>query len=255
MEVLEAQDIPPKMSSILNQQSFQKMVCAERMSIAKKNLLAEDLPAWTVPMVMCGNHFLDNKDEGGCISRRVVVFEFKHFIAKPDAGLLRRIIARELPNVACRFLTAYFALVAKHTDDVFWTFCPEYLKRTREVVRHETSYIARFLGSNIDEYSERASYAIGLKFEAGAVCLQTRFREAFKEYMHDNFVDVKVKVTAADDSALLHAGYVLHDDHSVCKSCSQPLFVGCCDAYSSNNHSRRKVIINMKIIRVLREDM
>lgn len=146
MDILEAQDVPPNMGAVLNQQMFQKMVCGERLSVAKKSKTAEDME-WSVPMVMCGNIFLSYKDEGGCISRRVVVFEFKKVIANPDAGLLKRILAQELPNIAARFLSSYFNLVAAHKDAVFWNFCPEYLKRTREVVRQETSFVARFLAA------------------------------------------------------------------------------------------------------------
>ena len=249
-EILEAQDVPAKMSRHLNQQMFQKMVCGERLSVAKKGASASDI-VWTAPMVMCGNTFLDYEDAGGCISRRVVVFEFKRFVAAPDAGLLARIIKTEMPNVVAKFLTAYFGMVAENADKVFWSFCPDYLKTTRETVRQETSYVARFLAASIDDYADTAHKAVAVTRADNAITYQKAFREAFGHFMRDNYPHESAKISPNDNSALLHAGYVVEASASVCHACKQ-LARGrpdkCCNGYDGTKRGKAAVIHRMRIV-------
>lgn len=112
-------------------------------------------------------------------------------------------------------------------------------------------YLTRFLAASIDEYAEGVD-AIGVVRDKDSICTQTSFREAFAQYMKDNYSDVKCKISHLDDGALLHAGFTLEDDHFLCKSCMSSARAGCCEAYGGNNRTRKKVIHDMRIIKVIR---
>lgn len=58
-------------------------------------------------------------------------------------------------------------------------------------------YVARFLAASIEEYMEGVD-AVGVVKEAGAVCVQSRFREAFTRCMHDNHAGVNSRIINAE---------------------------------------------------------
>ena len=64
---------------------------------------------WTAPLVLTSNHMPDYANTGGNLGRRLVTFKFERTVSAPQEDLLDRIMAEELPSVACRFLRAYHA--------------------------------------------------------------------------------------------------------------------------------------------------
>lgn len=81
------------------------------------------------------------------------------------------------------------------------------------------------------------------------MCLQSRFRDAFTQYMRDNHASEKVKFTNADDCAISLADYVIDEELHVCKSCLGHAQAGCCDEYHADNRTRRKAFLGMRIVR------
>ena len=104
-ELVLIRDAPAKISKILSQEVFQKMVCGERINV-KIKYNSPIACIWSTPLFMESDTMMDYDDGRGQISRRVVIFRFEKLLSPDsiDPTLSERIITTELPNIVARCL-------------------------------------------------------------------------------------------------------------------------------------------------------
>jgi hypothetical protein len=238
--------MPAKMSGALSQYQLQQMTSGESMSVSRKGLTALNV-TWSAPLVMASNHMPDYVDTGNNIGRRIVVFRFNKPVRSPAESLLKRICATELPNVACRFVTAYHALGARiaDADCSFWDAVPSLILEWQGTLAAATSKLHRFLGMEDEQrtYTDASQRSHFYKIEhvPGCITFVGDFQYAFETVM-------RTKLAAVDPAVLARFGFSFTDKREqTCKSCKQLARSGCCDAYHKENRTLKTVIHDMRM--------
>ncbi len=137
---------------------------------------------WTVPMIMASNFMPDYLDTAGQISRRLVAFNFRKVVRRPDMLLKAKILKTELPSVVHKVLKAYLEVRERNMSEEFYTWCPEELKESQMAVKLETDYVRRFLAAGPeDNASSRVSIYVVQR--QGTHSTMGEFKRAFGKYM------------------------------------------------------------------------
>ena len=136
----------------LDQAEFQSMVSGEEMSIAKKNLIAEQV-RWRVPGILAGNQIPNWSDSAGSIARRIIIWEF---VRKPDITDTRlgERLAREMSAIIVKCNRAYHAAVATVAADNVSKHLPEYFKETDALLVEEVDSLRNFLNCGALKFGE-----------------------------------------------------------------------------------------------------
>ena len=224
------------------------MVCGEAISVARKHKTPVDVN-WTVPMAVCGNFMPDYDDAQGCISRRLAVVRFETVVGLKDMTLAKRIQATELSAILNKVLDAYFETVKEHGTQEFRRFCPEYMRQGKAAVRSNSNTLYRFLTAEEDEYVGSES-AVFVRRKEGSLVVYKEFETAYAKYMRDNHATLKrTSIKVDDECAYGQLGYVVRKVN-VCKSCGKQSLKGCCEAYSSENRKKIKVVLGIELVHV-----
>lgn len=243
-EVMLVSDCSEHFSKYLDQTIFQKMVSGEPINIPQKGLTAIDIK-WDVPIMIASNFYLDYKDSSQQISRRVVMFHFKNFIAQPDPNLEKKIIDQELSSIIWKSINTYLDIIQEANGQDFWQFCPQYFKDSQLEVRQELNYITRFLTASPEENCSKYKRYYVL-FKQGNVENLSDVKSMFLKFMAFKHPNVKHE-WKADYTPFKQLGYKVVEKN-ICKSCKNIAVKGCCREYHTSNRSKKTVIENIKIV-------
>ena len=247
-ELMIAPDIPKEMHNVIDQQIWQNMVSGEDIQVPRKNQRALSSVKWRVPQLWAGNVLPDYKDHGGCVSRRLIVFNYRRWVdsSRRDTTLLRRILSSELPALVLKSIEAYFASVHDHGDTDVWSWCPDSIRESQALVRGEADFLYRFLtAAPEDNASSTKRYYV--MHQEGVFTDLSKLKEVFRLYMR--FKHPEVKYTwPEDESSFKQLGYGI-ERKQLCKTCGRPHKKDTCgDHYHSANRTCKSVIKDLLIV-------
>jgi hypothetical protein len=156
----------------LEQCDFQTIISGEETSIPEKFKTAAAIK-WSVPGAMAGNEPPNYKDNQGSISRRLVVFNFKHKVKKGDTQLGKKLL-KEIPKLIYKGNRAYIDIVNKYGKKDIWGVLPEYFKDTQKDMSEQTNSLVHFLTSD------------KLVFGEEHYCRQKIFINEFNNHVQEN---------------------------------------------------------------------
>lgn len=243
-ELIVAPEITDRMAQQLASDMFKKIVCGELVNLPIKHSEATSV-VWKVPLFMCGNKYLNYKDDKGSISKRLAIFKFDKYVKEMDDSLKQTIIDTELARIVVKSLKAYRMLLEHTGTKGFWNTCPDYFKDTRSEMNESTDYIHMFLTLGPDEnaWSNKVMYFVKIKNE----CMMLEdFKKKFMNYMRFRHPNVKYKWDQ-DLSAFKRLGYEIVYT-KVCRSCLKEAHKECCENYDNANRSTRRVIKHIMCI-------
>jgi len=241
-EVMLISDCGEHFSKSLDQTLFQKMVSGETINVPQKGMNAIDIK-WNVPIMIASNFYLDYKDSSQQISRRVVTFNFKNFIAKPDPNLEANILDEELSNIVWKSINTYLDVIEESKGKDFWQFCPQYFKDSQLEVRQELNYVTRFLTAE-DNCSKYKRYYV--LYKPGHLENIADVKSMFMKYMSFKHPNVRCE-WKADYTPFKQLGFKIIDKN-ICKSCKAIAMQGCCENYHASNRSKRTMVENMQLV-------
>lgn len=234
-------DMPANISQIVSQGDFQSMITGERVTVARKYKTAVSNQPWTVPMLAAGNFIMDYKDAAGSLSRRLAVFSFINLIEDRNTLLKRDVIKDELVNVMIRCIVSYRQCAERNAGKGFWEHvAPAALKATKEDVKEQTNYLARFIKNGSTFYQ--------IQFIKGSVTKLEDLEKAFSNHMK---FDMKIErmTIGADHHAIKAAGFTVKRTN-ICKICNLEFRQdNCGDHYDRRNNCTKTVIVDMHIHR------
>jgi len=249
--LINVMDVPKNFAKLLNQQDFQSMATADRVSIARKYLPAIDDQPWTVPFLLAANFIPDWKDESGSMSRRLAVFNLDTKVADSDRDtkLLSKILAAELVTVELTNIFCYRIQVDEVGSTDFWQFAPKLMKDVREKTAITVDPFKQLL-------AEGTSSGVQIKHVQGHCTWWKDFFPVWKTYMEDDHGTKNVK---GNDSALKAsieaANFKIVPCKYVCVTCKQPatdLSRGDCKNHGTsrreNLRKKLKVIMHMQML-------
>ena len=243
-EVMLISDCGEHFSKSLDQTLFQKMVSGETINVPQKGMNAIDIK-WNVPIMIASNFYLDYKDSSQQISRRVVTFNFKNFIAQPDPNLEANILNEELSNIVWKSINTYLDIIEEAKGKDFWQFCPQYFKDSQLEVRQELNYVTRFLTADSnDNCSKYKRYYV--LYKPGHKENMADVKSMFMKYMSFKHPNVRYE-WKADYTAFKQMGFKIIDQH-MCKSCKKHAIKGCCENYHTSNRSKKTMVENIQLV-------
>ena len=230
-EVVIGHEMAQALSKALPQELMQSMVAGDGMEVPRKGMTAINVAAWTAPLAMASNHIPDYVNTGGNVGRRIAVVRFGSVVAKPVYGLHKRIVEAELPNVVCRFLTAYHAARAI-PDRVFWDMVPPVMRGWQSDMAAATNKLHDFLAMDDDDRG------VVITRVPGAVTWCLDFKERFEARMRCPF--------KADTAVFQQFGFSVSDTRVMtCLACKQLARAGCCQEWSRDARGVKVVIHDM----------
>ena len=237
-ELIVSPEITDRMAQQLASDMFKKIVCGELVNLPIKHSEATSV-LWKVPLLMCGNKYLNYNDDKGSISKRLAIFKFDKYVKEMDDSLKQKIIDTELAKIVVKSLKAYRMLLEHTKNKGFWNTCPDYFKDTRSEMNESTDYIYMFLTLGPDEnaWSNKVMYFVNIENE----CMMLEdFKKKFMNYMRFRHPHVKYKWDQ-DLSAFKRLGYEIVYT-KVCRSCLKEAHKQCCNNYNHANRSTKRII-------------
>ncbi len=159
-----------KLAENLNQAVFQSIITGEQITTNKKHVQGTGVgKKWTSPGFMAGNKLPAYQDNGGSISRRILLFIFEKYVKDGDKDnkLLEK-IAMEIPLIIKKANCAYLDIVNRLKGKDIKTILPQYFRNTQRNISSQTNSFYDFLESEM------------LRFNPEYYCLLKDFRSAYK---------------------------------------------------------------------------
>lgn len=246
-ELIISKDTPQNISSVLDAETFQKMVSGEEISIPRKNKKAGMKIKWKTCIITCGNYWFDYKNEQ--FLRRVVPFLFDNRIPShmKDTTLSFK-LRKEVPAIIYKCVLEYKKIIAEYTGKDFWNFCPQYFKTLRAEILNSYSVVNQFINDPGEANSKGMRYYVCYTeghYESWAT-VKNKFDNWYK-IRYGAYTKYNLEV---DDEAWALNGFVVKKMH-VCKSCQEKAQGGkekCCKNYHINNRVKKYMIENMKLV-------
>lgn len=162
----------------LDQATFQSMVCGEEVSIIRKNKIPL-IVEWTIPGGFAGNKLPSWTDNGGSLSRRLVIIEYLTKPQRVDPNLKDRCEQQldrflKLINCSYRFLVAHYA--NRSLDSIL----PKKFLEAKQRALTELNSLQSFIQTScvLNNVHDVEPYHISL----------TEFRSAYRKYCRENHV-------------------------------------------------------------------
>ena len=242
-EVVFIRDAPAKMSLVLPQETFQKMVTGEGMQISIKYATALTTP-WEVPIIAVANTLFDYVDNAAQISRRVVAFQFRKILDVINTRLVKDIKENELASIVKKCIGTYVEMTKSPLD--FWSMCPESLREAKDDAMMDGNFVYRFLMSGPDE--SRTKYKrYYVRQINGKITEWYAFKKVFEAYMLYKNPGKKWELLTEENGPFIKLGYDVVRTH-ICRGCLAEARSGCCINYSPANRSKRFIIKNMELV-------
>lgn len=242
-EVLFIRDAPAKMSKVLPQETFQKMVSGEGMQISIKHRKART-KAWDVPLIGVSNSQFDYVDNAAQVSRRVVTFQFRNTVDLINTRLVNNIKKNELAAIVKKCVTKYVDMTKSPLD--FWSLCPDALRESKEDSMINGNFVYRFLMSGPDE-SRTLEKRYYVRQVIGKVTEWHVFKKAFEAYMHYKNPGKHWELLTEDTGPFVKLGYVVAKVN-ICRGCLGEARSGCCPNYSAANRSKKFIIKHLEFV-------
>ena len=242
-DALFIRDAPAKMSRVLPQETFQKMVTGEGMQVAVKYGSAITMP-WDVPIIAVSNNMFDYVDNAAQVSRRVVTFNFRKIVATVNTRLVKNIKELELASIVKKCVKAYVELSKSEQD--FWSLCPKVLRDAKDDAMMDGNLLYRFLLSGPDE-SRTLAKRYYVRQVQGHITEWFEFKKVFEAYMQYKNPGKKWDLNTNDVGPFLKLGYVVVRTH-ICRGCMNESHAGCCELYSPANRSRKFIIKHLQLV-------
>jgi hypothetical protein len=159
----------------LDQATFQSMVCGEEVSIIRKYKQPMTV-IWKIHGGFAGNKLPTWTDNGGSLSRRLVIIEFQRMVTKSDPNLFEKCL-----DIRDRFLkvitSAYQELTEKYNSRGIKEVIPEKFKQSEKKALLELNCLLQF----VTEYCEIEQCSDD---DEERIMVQSfnDFNKAFKEY-------------------------------------------------------------------------
>lgn len=164
----------------LDQATFQSMVVGEEVAVIRKHKTPLTV-LWDIQGGFAGNKLPNWKDNGGSLTRRMIVIAFDYIVKSQDTGLMDRCRA-QIGRFLKVITSAYLVLKSKYGDAGIKKNMPQKFK----VAEKEVSASLNILGSFINEwcvlYDEKKART-QKHYKYPAVEFQD-FQEAYKAYRH-----------------------------------------------------------------------
>lgn len=127
----------------LDQATFQSMVCGEEVSVIRKHQSPHCQP-WKTQGGFAGNKLPPWTDNGGSLSRRLIIIEFQERVTKADPNLFKKCL-----NIRDRFLrviiSAYQDLCEKYSDIGIKEKIPDVFKQSETRAMMELNQLQNFI--------------------------------------------------------------------------------------------------------------
>jgi hypothetical protein len=244
--VVIGDDIPQKMSKVLDQTIFQSMASSDSVQVPRKNMRALTIVKWLVALLLCGNQVPDWLDASGSVSRRFGIFLFETTVTRRDTTIKDK-IKTEVPAILLKCLHAYRKMVEEggsrgfyDSGDLKGVACRE-LHDSNNQFRAETSPITDFLREGNDEVQIELD-------EKGQVLLRS-----LKEAFHEHCSRHNIHNGLFDKDAIEKEGYTLKK-----LNCCKTMGCGaapstketCRDHYNKNSRRQQWFVMGMKMTRL-----
>ncbi len=247
-EIVVYTDVSEHISKILDEQCFLKMISGDMLSVAQKNQTATSMK-WKIPMLFCGNHMLDYKNEKGCVDRRLLIFNFKNKVHRKDknVNLESTILKTELPAILFKSLKTYHELRHQHGGASIEVWRPQEFDETMNILKMKKNYLYRFLTMDPEENSNSCQ-RFYVRYTPGKMLLCADLKKQFDKFMKFNHKDIKYQWDNESIAPILQdLGYELKQVN-MCKSCGCEARSGCCQNYNNRyNRVKRYVVHNMEL--------
>ena len=245
-EVMFIRDAPMKMSQILPQEQFQKMVTGEGIQISVKHKMAYTVN-WRSHILAGANKCFDYEDNAGQISRRVAIFHFTKSLdqSQIDVNLASNIIKDELPIIIKKSLSTYIEYAS--SGKPFWAICPDSIKSARDDAMIVGNLVYRFLTAGPDENATRTMKTYVRNIQ-GKTTDWEAFKNAFEAYVRYKLPGKKWSINVRESGPFTKLGYTIARI-KICRACLGPAHANCCENYSNGNRSTKYVIENMELVR------
>ena len=245
-EVVFIRDAPSKMSCVLPQEHFQKMVTGEGIQISIKGGTAFNIQ-WQSHIIAGANRMFDYNDNAGQISRRVALFHFSKSLDQTSINdnLAASIISNELPMIVKKCIDFYHEKIS--IGKPFWAICPESLRDAQEDAMTVGNLVYRFLRAGPDENASLTSRCFVRRIVGKSTDWEV-FKKAFEAYVRYKHAGTRWTLNVHETGPFVNLGYTLHRI-KVCLACMGVAHVGCCSNYSNANRSTKWIIENMELVR------
>ena len=132
----------------LSQTRWNQIVSGEKMSIEQKFKIPVET-TWTATGAFAGNSYPPWVDQGGSMSRRLLVILFATVIKKVDTGLKERCRA-ELAAFLKKCVSCYHYVVDKHGHQGLWEkgVLPIFFHKTKRLLQADTNSLQAFLSAD-----------------------------------------------------------------------------------------------------------
>jgi len=163
----------------LDQATFQSMVCGEEVSVLRKFKKPLTI-VWNIQGGFAGNKLPNWTDNGGSLSRRLIIIEFMQPIAKCDPNLFENCLA-----IRNRFLkvivSTYEQMCHSFKDRGIKEVIPEKFKKSEEKALKELNTLSAFVQDCCELDPVTADRAQKTRFQPLA-----EFKKAFKDYCNNS---------------------------------------------------------------------
>jgi hypothetical protein len=128
----------------LEQAEWQQMVSGENVTINRKNKSSVTLK-FSSPMIAAGNEMVGFTDNGGSMSRRMIIFRFPNKIGERMDGTLPAKLEQEMAAILAKCSQAYVAMAMRFGDDNIWRHAAPSMKEERKQLEQSSNPLQSFL--------------------------------------------------------------------------------------------------------------
>ena len=156
----------------LDQYVWQSCVSGEGVTAARKYLPPLTLAAWIIQFVMAGNSLPGWTDNGGSVSRRLLVVRFLKMVKNGDPklfGKMKKEIAIFIKKCTC----AYLCMVERYGNVDIWTVLPPAFSESKNELQSQTNPLEAFINSDLLLTNPAIKIPLAL------------FRDRYRQFCHD----------------------------------------------------------------------
>lgn len=239
-QVLLANDLPEKLSDIIQVDLLKCMASGEVVNVARKNKKSI-MEKRNIPSLLIANFLPDYDDAGGAVSKRLAIFIFRSVVKEQDSELEHKIIQQELPAILVKAMRAYHSLVKTTT---FEAIRPAYFTETAQEYIESVENLYQFFNQCDSRDKQGNKYRIEFK-ENYFVPLE-EVKRRYEQWC--KFQKVKMNWKTGDYNVFEKFGLEVQKRVYLCKNCRQISRKDCCSKYSSDNRSQKTIVKGVKFM-------
>lgn len=129
----------------LDQYIWQSMVSGEGISVARKGL-PPLMVTWSSHGIFAGNGIMKWNDNGGSVSRRLMIVLFKRIVTNGDPKLFSK-MKREIAAFIKKSVCSYLCMVQQYAFTDLWNVLPDELKESKSELQSQTNSLEAFVTS------------------------------------------------------------------------------------------------------------